>query len=420
MKMPMQLLLVLLTALAPAAGYPTGGRDKHASWDDVNVVAHGLLQLGQALKEHVDKSKSQMREVSASLKAINVSLQQLEQSRGGSDSPLQQEEQLLARDVRDKMEQQNRDMNLRMGRLEEKVEEVLSKPTLDSNYSDDAEVPFVQRLMAAQNRRIDQLMEKIQQQQDKLEKQSVHLQALQSKVGQKRVKSHRRRDNEMMQKEDRQQKGFAKDCHELFARGQRTSGVYTIQPEKSRPFRALCEMTSEGGWTVIQRRQDGSQSFNQPWDSYKKGFGSLNGDFWLGLDHIHVLSRQGRYVLQVELSDWSKQKHVSGYDFQLDGEEQQFALHLTPAAEAQESIANTGSSGLAFSTADRDNDLDAADNCAQLLSGGWWFSSCGHSNLNGRYPGQQSSRQQMFLTTTEGHTTLKSTVMKMAPASIKQ
>ncbi len=39
-----------------------------------------------------------------------------------------------------------------------------------------------QRLVLAQNRRIDQLVEKIKQQQDKLEKQSLHLQALQSKV----------------------------------------------------------------------------------------------------------------------------------------------------------------------------------------------------------------------------------------------
>lgn len=92
---------------------------------------------------------------------------------------------------------------------------------------------FFQRLVAAQNRRIDQLVEKIKQQQDKLEKQSLHLKALQSKVSlhlhkdwyrsncvpttttqncfasethcfsmrfpqvaQKRVKSHRRRDEE--------------------------------------------------------------------------------------------------------------------------------------------------------------------------------------------------------------------------------
>lgn len=39
-----------------------------------------------------------------------------------------------------------------------------------------------QRLLTAQNRRIDQLVEKIKQQQEKLEKQSLHLQALQNKV----------------------------------------------------------------------------------------------------------------------------------------------------------------------------------------------------------------------------------------------
>lgn len=38
--------------------------------------------------------------------------------------------------------------------------------------------------------------------------------------------------------------GSARDCHDLFVRGQRTSGVYTIQPESSRPFNVLCEMTS--------------------------------------------------------------------------------------------------------------------------------------------------------------------------------
>lgn len=41
--------------------------------------------------------------------------------------------------------------------------------------------------------------------------------------------------------------GLARDCHDLFVRGQRASGVYTIQPEGSRPFSVLCEMTS-GEW----------------------------------------------------------------------------------------------------------------------------------------------------------------------------
>uniref|UniRef100_A0A3B3HP99 Uncharacterized protein n=1 Tax=Oryzias latipes TaxID=8090 RepID=A0A3B3HP99_ORYLA len=57
-------------------------RDKttHASWDDVNVVAHGLLQLGQGLKEHVDKTKAQMRDVTGKLKAFNSTVAELERN----------------------------------------------------------------------------------------------------------------------------------------------------------------------------------------------------------------------------------------------------------------------------------------------------------------------------------------------------
>lgn len=40
----------------------------------------------------------------------------------------------------------------------------------------------MQKMLVAQNRRVDQLVEKIEQQQDKLDKLSVHLQTLQSKV----------------------------------------------------------------------------------------------------------------------------------------------------------------------------------------------------------------------------------------------
>lgn len=88
----------------------------------------------------------------------------------------------------------------------------------------------------------------------------------------------------------------------------------------------------------------------------------------MGLEKIHSVSKQGPYELRVELSDGAgPQLPVGRYRFQLDGEEQKFALHLEE--ETASTPMSTGSSGIPFSTADRDNDLAVKVNCAKLLSG---------------------------------------------------
>lgn len=89
----------------------------------------------------------------------------------------------------------------------------------------------------------------------------------------------------------------------------------------------------------------------------------------MGLENIHALARQGRYLLQVELSDGQRQPDVATYSFQLAGEEEQFALRLEDESSPQEGILSTGATGVPFSTADRDRDSAADVNCAQLLSG---------------------------------------------------
>uniref|UniRef100_A0A8C5D073 Angiopoietin-related protein 4-like n=1 Tax=Gouania willdenowi TaxID=441366 RepID=A0A8C5D073_GOUWI len=401
MKTP-QLLLLLVTILVHvASAFPSDrrGKEKYASWDDVNVVAHGLLQLGQGLKEHVDKTKAQMRDVNAKFKAFNGSVVELERVQQEQREALRTEKEEserraaeLAQEVKVKVEEVQKHTDDIQSRME-RLEGLLTNTETFSFFF------RFQRLVAAQSRRIDQLVEKIKQQQDKLEKQSLHLQAL--------VKSHRRRDEETALRGETEpihdREGLAKDCHELFVRGQRLSGVYTIQPESSHPFDVLCEMTSDGAWTIIQKRHDGSQNFNQKWDEYKNGFGSLNGEFWLGLEKIHSLSKQG-----------------PSYQFHLDGEEQKFALHLQKASPSllQEKMA----AGIPFSTSDRDNDLAADTNCAAMHSGGWWFSGCGESNLNGRYPRRkhQTRRQSksMFWLSMEGQrSSLRTSVLKIAPKS---
>lgn len=75
---------------------------------------------------------------------------------------------------------------------------------------------------------------------------------------------------------------------------------------------------SGGGWTVIQRRVDGSVSFDRSWRDYRDGFGDLHSEFWLGNEHIHDLSTQGDYSLRIHLEDWSnKHKHAVYQSFRL-------------------------------------------------------------------------------------------------------
>ncbi|XP_059175174.1 ficolin-2-like [Physella acuta] len=65
---------------------------------------------------------------------------------------------------------------------------------------------------------------------------------------------------------------------------------------------ALCDTkTDGGGWIVIQRRVKGDVSFIRNWSDYKKGFGTLNGDYWLGNDWISNLTINGYSDLRFDM-----------------------------------------------------------------------------------------------------------------------
>ena len=103
-------------------------------------------------------------------------------------------------------------------------------------------------------------------------------------------------------------------CSGLFKSGVRKDGVYTVTPDSLGPFQVRCDMQADGGgWTLFQRRQDSSVNFYRGWKDYKTGFGDLNGNFWLGLDKIHRLTKSGQNVLRVGLTDWTKDTAYAKY-----------------------------------------------------------------------------------------------------------
>ena len=95
-----------------------------------------------------------------------------------------------------------------------------------------------------------------------------------------------------------------KNCAEVYKSGDKISGVYKIDPDGLGEFEVFCDQTTAGGgWTVFQKRYNGAVDFFRAWDDYKRGFGNLNGEFWLGLDKIHRLTANSRKKLRVDLED---------------------------------------------------------------------------------------------------------------------
>ena len=122
-----------------------------------------------------------------------------------------------------------------------------------------------------------------------------------------------------------------KSCDDLYKSGKTTTGVYTIDPDEQGAFDVRCDMeTTPGrGWTVFQRRVDGSVDFYKNWIDYKSGFGSLFGEFWLGLDKIYRLSATGNNVLRVDLKTFENEAAYAIYkSFYVGNESEAYILNV--------------------------------------------------------------------------------------------
>ncbi|XP_040893364.1 proteoglycan 4-like [Toxotes jaculatrix] len=184
-----------------------------------------------------------------------------------------------------------------------------------------------------------------------------------------------------------------RDCSDLLLRGETKSGVYLVIPDiRSKSFPVFCDMELRGGgWTVLQRRHDGSVSFNRTWAEYRSGFGELDGgEFWLGNNMIHLLTLARDMVLRVELEDFDGVMEYAEYEqFKVASERLRYRLtvggYSGTAGDALRFSKSYDHNNKPFTTPDRDNDRYPSGNCGAYYSSGWWFDACFAANLNGRY-----------------------------------
>ncbi|KAH3776286.1 hypothetical protein DPMN_177707 [Dreissena polymorpha] len=60
--------------------------------------------------------------------------------------------------------------------------------------------------------------------------------------------------------------------------------------------------TDGGGWTIFQRRFNGSVDFYRNFSDYENGFGNVAGEYWLGLKYIYEITSNGSCQLRVNIT----------------------------------------------------------------------------------------------------------------------
>ncbi|NXN38368.1 ANGL3 protein, partial [Rhinoptilus africanus] len=391
-------------------------KSRFAMLDDVRILANGLLQLGHGLKDFVHKTKGQMNDIFQKLYIFDRSFYELSLQ---TSEIKEEEEQLRQTTARlqinnEEIKNLSQEMNMKIEdliqnkiQLQEKVwgleDKVTKLAIIQPSVQETKEISSLKAFVEQQDNHIKQLLRIVEDQHVQLDRQHNQIMELEDKLN--HIQLQELAENSFAEEQTEpeatsfpvrnatavtyQSDGAAPDCTALYNSGVRSSGVYTIKPNGSESFDVYCETKFGGSWTVIQNRVDGSLDFNQTWDAYTNGFGDLNEEFWLGLNKTYSITKQGDYILRIELRDWKDNKRHIDYTFRLGGPETDYTLQLSRISG---SIPNAlpEQTELRFSTADHDADTINDFNCPENYLGGWWHSECEETNLNGQYVAPRS------------------------------
>ncbi|GAA6097830.1 tenascin [Tachysurus ichikawai] len=209
------------------------------------------------------------------------------------------------------------------------------------------------------------------------------------------------------------------ECSQVQVNGMKESGEAEIYPQgKERDaVRVYCDMeTDGGGWTVFQRRLDGSTDFFREWRDYSEGFGELSAEFWLGNDILHALTNTEPMSLRVDLRLGNDTAYAHYSNFSVGSEVNHYTIEVSGySGTAGDSMRYHN--GCPFSTNDKDPSSNVVQ-CAKKYMGGWWYKNCYKANLNGVYATFSKDQGVVWIDWKGKDISLPFTEMKLRPVSL--
>jgi len=135
---------------------------------------------------------------------------------------------------------------------------------------------------------------------------------------------------------------------------------------------------------LIQQNVQVSGFFNRSWAEYKVGFNDSTGNFWIGNDLLHELTKENRYKLRFDLQQTGTEEWFwAEYSrFVVKSEAEGYQLNIAGFTGNAGNDAMAYSNGRMFSTYDVDNDPCSCD-CASGNGGGFWYTACTHCGVTG-------------------------------------
>ena len=188
------------------------------------------------------------------------------------------------------------------------------------------------------------------------------------------------------------------DCMEFRQAGYIINGIYRLNGPTFNQPTVFCDQTTQGGgWTILLRRQDGSVNFRQNWKGYKHGFGRLTGEFWLGNEIVHDLTKKSvapkksELLINMIIKGKNRPRYAKYATFELEEEEDKYTIKFGGASGNATNLAGRDSfenfhNNKKFSTYDMNNDPVSPRDCSNEYGGvGWWFNRCYSTFLTRAY-----------------------------------